>query len=151
MRILFRYILREVVVSSLIGTLLFTFVLFLKAVGPLIELLIRPSGSTSDVVQLFLLAVVQTLRFTIPIGVLIGVLVGLGRMSGDREITALRAAGVPGRRCVPPVAVLAAFGVLLCATTTLYFNPIALQETRRIGETLKNFASNGADPAACIH
>ncbi len=137
MRILFRYILREVVVSSLIGTLLFTFVLFLKAVGPLIELLIRPSGSTSDVVQLFLLAVVQTLRFTIPIGVLIGVLVGLGRMSGDREITALRAAGVPGRRCVPPVAVLAAFGVLLCATTTLYFNPIALQETRRIGETLK--------------
>ena len=63
MRILFRYILREVVFSSLIGTLLFTFVLFLKAVGPLIELLIRPSGSTGDVVQLFWLAVVQTLRW----------------------------------------------------------------------------------------
>jgi len=136
-RILFRYILREVVVSSLIGTLLFTFVLFLKAVGPLIELLIRPSGSASDVVQLFLLAVVQTLRFTIPIGVLIGVLVGLGRMSSDGEIVALRAAGIPGRRCVPPVALLAAFGVLLGAATTLYFNPIALRETRRIGETLK--------------
>ena len=43
--ILFRYILREVVVSSLIGTLLFTFVLFLKSVGLLMELLIRPSGS----------------------------------------------------------------------------------------------------------
>ena len=137
MRILFRYILREVVVSSLIGTLLFTFVLFLKAVGPLIELLIRPSGSTGDIVQLFLLAVVQTLRFTIPIGVLIGVLVGLGRMSSDREIIALRAAGVPGSRCVAPVAVLAALGVLLCAATTLYVNPIALQETRRISETLK--------------
>ena len=137
MRILFRYILREVVVSSLIGTLLFTFVLFLRAVGPLIELLIRPSGSSSDVVQLFLLAVVQTLRFTIPIGVLIGVLVGLGRMSSDGEIIALRAAGVPGSRCVPPIAVLATLGVLLCAATTLYFNPIALQETRRIGETLK--------------
>ncbi len=137
MRILFRYILREVFFSSLIGTLLFTFVLFLKAVGPLIELLIRPSGSTGDVVQLFLLAVVQTLRFTIPIGVLIGVLVGLGRMSSDREIIALRAAGVPGRRCVTPVAVLAALGVVLCAATTLYFNPIALQETRRISETLK--------------
>ena len=137
MRILFRYILREVVVSSLIGTLLFTFVLFLRAVGPLIELLIRPSGSASDVVQLFLLAIVQTLRFTIPIGVLIGVLVGLGRMSSDGEIIALRAAGVPGRRCVPPVALLAAVGVLLGAATTLYFNPIALRETRRIGETLK--------------
>ena len=137
MRILFRYILREVVFSSLIGTLLFTFVLFLKAVGPLIELLIRPSGSTGDVVQLFWLAVVQTLRFTIPIGVLIGVLVGLGRMSSDGEIIALRAAGVPGGRCVTPVAVLAALGVVLCAATTLYFNPIALQETRRISETLK--------------
>ena len=137
MRILFRYILREVVFSSLIGTLIFTFVLFLKAVGPLIELLIRPSGSSGDVVQLFLLALVQTLRFTIPVGVLVGVLVGLGRMSSDREIIALRAAGVPGRRCVTPVAVLAALGVALCAATTLYFNPIALQETRRISETLK--------------
>ena len=137
MRVLFRYILREVVFSSLIGTLIFTFVLFLKAVGPLIELLIRPSGSSGDVIQLFLLALVQTLRFTIPIGVLIGVLVGLGRMSSDREIIALRAAGVPGRRCVTPVAVLAALGVALCAATTLYFNPIALQETRRISETLK--------------
>ena len=137
MRILFRYILREVVFSSLIGTLLFTFVLFLKAVGPLIELLIRPSGSSDDVAQLFLLAVVQTLRFTIPIGVLIGVLVGLGRMSSDSEIIALRAAGVPGRCCVAPIAVLAALGVVLCAATTLYFNPIARQETRRISETLK--------------
>ena len=137
MRILFRYILREVVFSSLIGTLIFTFVLFLKAVGPLIDLLIRPSGSSGDVVQLFLLALVQTLRFTIPIGMLVGVLVGLGRMSSDREIIALRAAGVPGRRCVTPVAVLAALGVALCAATTLYFNPIALQETRRISETLK--------------
>ena len=137
MRILFRYILREVVFSSLIGTLIFTFVLFLKAVGPLIDLLIRPSGSSGDVVQLFLLALVQTLRFTIPIGMLVGVLVGLGRMSSDREIIALRAAGVPGRRCVTPVAVLAALGVALCAATTLYFNPIVLQETRRISETLK--------------
>ncbi len=137
MPILFRYILREVIISSLIGTLLFTFVLFLKSVGMLMELLIRPSGSAEDVVYLFLLAVPQALRFTIPIGVLIGVLVGLGRVSSDGEIIAMRAAGIPGRRLMGPVAVLALVGGVICAATTIYYNPLALQQQKKIAESLK--------------
>ena len=137
MPILFRYIFREVVVSSLIGTLLFTFVLFLKSVGLLMELLIRPSGSAEDVVYLFLLAVPQTLRFTIPIGVLIGVLVGLGRVSSDGEIIAMRAAGIPGRRLMAPVALLSMIGGLICGVTTIYYNPLALQKQKEIAESLK--------------
>ena len=135
--ILFRYVLREVIVSSLIGTMLFTFVLFLKSVGLLMELLIRPSGSAEDVIYLFLLAVPQTLRFTIPIGVLIGVLVGLGRISSDGEIIAMRAAGIAGRRLTGPVAVLALAGGVICAATTIYYNPLALQQQKRIAESLK--------------
>ena len=137
MSILFRYILREVVVSSLIGTLLFTFVLFLKSVDLLMELLIRPSGSAWDVAYLFLLAVPQTLRFTIPIGVLIGVLVGLGRISSDGEIIAMRAAGIPGRRLLGPIAALVLVGSVICAATTIYYNPLALRKQKEIAESLK--------------
>ncbi len=137
MKILFRYIFREILVASLIGTLLFTFVLFLRAVGPVMELLIRPSASPHDVFYLFLLRVPQTLRFTIPMGVVVGVLVGLGRLSSDGEITAMRAAGVPSRRCISPIGVFALLGALACAASTLHLNPKALREFKRISETMK--------------
>ena len=35
---------------------------------------------------------------TIPFGALVGILVGLGRLSTDGEITAMRAAGVPSQK-----------------------------------------------------
>ncbi len=101
------------------------------------ELLIRPGAASGDVLHLFLLMVPQLFRFSIPMGVLVGVLVGLGRLSSDREITAMRAAGIPGGRCVLPVGVLAVLAGGVCAATTLYFNPIAQRDFHAIAETLK--------------
>lgn len=137
MRILFRYVLREVLVSALIGASVFTFVLFLPQIGRVMELLIRPSVSSRDLLHLFLLMIPKSFRFSIPMGVLVGVLVGLGRLSSDREITAMRAAGIPGHRCVLPVGILAVLAAGACAVTTLYLNPIALREFHSIAETLK--------------
>jgi LPS export ABC transporter permease LptG/LPS export ABC transporter permease LptF len=136
-RILFRYVLREIFVTALIGAAVFTLVLFLPRIGGVMALLIRPGGSGGDIGYLFLLMVPQLFRFSIPMGVLLGVLVGLGRLSSDREITAMRAAGIPGGRCVEPVAILALLAAAACSLTTLYLNPIALQEFHTITETLK--------------
>jgi len=135
--ILFRYIFREIVVSTLIGTALFTFVLFLRSVGRIMELMVGPSSSTAEVSGLVLLILPQTLRFTIPIGVLVGVLVGLGRLSTDGEITAMRAAGIPSRKVAAPIFLWAFVGALACAATTLYINPMAQRELNRRSETLK--------------
>ena len=137
MGILSRYILRETALATLIGTLLFTFVLFLQSIGRVMELLVGPNASTAEVLYLFLLTVPQTLRFTIPMGVLVGVLVALGRLSTDGEITAMRAVGIPGRRLILPIGMWAALGVAACAATTLMLNPWAQRESRRIGDTLK--------------
>ena len=139
MGILSRYILREIALSTLIGTLLFTFVLFLQSIGRVMELLIGPNSSTAEVLYLFVLTIPRTLTFTIPMGVLVGVLVGLGRLSTDGEITAIRAAGIPGRRLVLPIALWASLGAAACAATTLLFNPWAQREVLRISDTLKIF------------
>jgi LPS export ABC transporter permease LptG/LPS export ABC transporter permease LptF len=136
-RILFRYVFREVLVSALIGAGVFTFVLFLPSVGQVMELLIRPSAASGDILYLFGLMAPQWFRFSIPMGMLVGVLVGLGRLSSDREITAMRGAGVPGRRCVLPVGILAMLAAAICAFTTLYLNPVARQDLHAITETLK--------------
>jgi LPS export ABC transporter permease LptG/LPS export ABC transporter permease LptF len=132
MGILARKVLREVSTSALLGSLLFTFVLFLQRVGKLFELLVRSSASTSTVGYLFALVLPFTLTFTVPMGVLVGVLIALSRMSGDGEITAMRAAGVPGRRILAPVALIAFGAMLVTAACSLWLTPWSIRETYRV-------------------
>jgi LPS export ABC transporter permease LptG/LPS export ABC transporter permease LptF len=136
-QLLFRYIFREIVSSALIGVVLFTFVLFLRTVGQLFELLVRQTASAEIVGYLFALTLPQTLTFTIPIGVLVGVLIGLGRLSGDGEVIALRAAGIPSRRFIWPVAAFAVLGLAASAAVSLYVTPRALREFYRIQNELR--------------
>jgi len=112
LRLLGRYIFREILSSAVLGTLLATFILYLRQVDPIFELLVKSStANTHLVLQLFLLAIPGVLPFTIPFGVLVGILIGLGRLAADGEITAMRAAGVPSRRVIAPVVVFAALGM----------------------------------------
>ena len=93
MRLLSRYVFREIVSSALLGTVLATFVIFLQRVDRYFELLVRASTHTETVLWLFALALPAVLPLTVPFGVLVGILIGLGRMSTDGEITAIRASG----------------------------------------------------------
>src|ERR1700756_5011131 len=101
--ILGRYIFREIISSTLLGTLLSTFVIFLQVSGKAFEVLIGSSARPRVAAYVFALALPQLLPMTIPFGVLVGILIGLGRMSSDGEITAMRAAGVPSRKVIAPV------------------------------------------------
>src|SRR6516225_11523692 len=104
MRILDRYIVREVVLHAFLGLLIFTFVLFVPKLVRLMELFVRHSGSGSQILTLFLCIIPGILVFTIPMAVLIGVLLGLGRMSMDSEIIALTSLGVSRKRMLLPSA-----------------------------------------------
>lgn len=127
-----RSIFREVVAGAGLGTLLFSFVLFLQRVSLLFEQLVRGSASASTVGYLFLLVLPFTLMMTVPIGVLVGVLIGLSRMSSDGEIIALRAAGVPGRRVLWPVLSFAFIGMIITGACSLWLSPLAIRETYQI-------------------
>ena len=64
------------------------------------------------------------LPLTIPFGVLVGILIGLGRMSTDGEITAMRAAGVSSRKVIAPVLTFALLATLVAgAASTLWLTP----------------------------
>src|SRR5579871_12837 len=118
MGLLSRSIFREVANNALLGTIMFTFVLFLQRVGKLFEILVRSSAPTPTVGYLFALAIPFTLTFTVPLGVLVGVLIALSRMSSDGEITAMRAAGVPSRKVIAPVLCFAMIGMALAGTAS---------------------------------
>ena len=132
MGILGRSIFREVLTSSVLGTVLFTFVLFLQAVGKLFETLVRSSAPPLAVAELFALTIPFTFSFTIPLGVLAGVLITLSRMSADGEITAMRAAGVPSRRVVRPILTFATFAMTITAVATLWLTPYSIFRTYKI-------------------
>src|SRR5688572_15512185 len=102
MGILSRRVFKEIVTGALLGTTMFTFVMFLNRLGRLFEQLVTNTTSLQDVGALFLLILPPALTFTIPIGILVGVLIATGRMSNDAEIIAMRAAGVPSRRLLIP-------------------------------------------------
>jgi LPS export ABC transporter permease LptG/LPS export ABC transporter permease LptF len=129
MRILSRYVFREIVSSALLGTLLATFVIFLRGVDKYFELLVRSSAKTGTVLWLFALALPPVLPLTVPFGVLVGILIGLGRLSTDGEITAMRAAGVSSRAVIPPVLAFALLATIITATASLWLTPRAIRQS----------------------
>ncbi|MBI2681033.1 MAG: LptF/LptG family permease [Candidatus Solibacter usitatus] len=134
MRLLSRYVFREIVSSAMLGGTLATFVIFLQqqGVGRLFELLIRSSAQPATIAWLFALALPRVLPFTVPFGVLVGILIGLGRMSTDGEITAMRAAGVPSRVVIAPVLTFAFLATLLTGASSLWMTPISITQSLAI-------------------
>ncbi|HWY48159.1 MAG TPA: LptF/LptG family permease [Bryobacteraceae bacterium] len=132
MGLLYRAIFREVASSAVLGAILFTFVLFLQRVGKLFEILVRSTAPPATVAHLFALAIPFTFTFTLPLGVLVGVLIALSRMSSDGEITAMRAAGVPSRKVIGPVLTFATLATLVTAAATLWLTPYSTWRTYKI-------------------
>jgi LPS export ABC transporter permease LptF/LPS export ABC transporter permease LptG len=94
MRILTRYSLREVTAHALIGVAIFTFVLFTRDLGHILELVVRASAPLPSIVEIFLYTLPVALEYTLPMSVLVGILIGLSRLAADSEITAMRASGM---------------------------------------------------------
>src|SRR5512142_3536772 len=94
MRIFTRYILREVLSHALIGAAVFTFVIFLRDLERILEVVVRNSAPLPSVAEIFFLTMPGALTVTIPMAVLVGILIGLSRLAADSEITAMRASGM---------------------------------------------------------
>lgn len=127
MRILDRYIVREVFRHAFLGLVVFTFVFLVPRLVRLMELYVRHVGSSAEIFKLFLCIFPGVFVFTLPMATLIGVLLGLGRMSADSEIIALTALGIGRRRILLPVGVLALGGGVLTLAMTAWVGPAALR------------------------
>ncbi len=131
MKILSRYVFREILTSSFLATALATFVIFLQGIGRLFALLVG-SAKGLAVFQLFALALPPVLLFSIPFGVLVGILVGLGALSGDNEMIAMRSGGVSSRVVVAPVLVFAFVAMLVSGACAAWLNPLAIRAEYKI-------------------
>src|SRR5579864_6962311 len=123
MRILTRYILREVTAHALIGAAIFTFVLFTRDLGRILELVVRASAPLPNVAEIFFYTVPLALTYTLPMSVLVGILIGLSRLAADSEITAMRASGMGVWTFLRILSIFVLAGWVLALLNGIYIAP----------------------------
>jgi len=137
-KIFSRYILSEVVQHAAIGVTLFTFVIFMRDLGRLLEIVVRDSAPLPSVAQLFLLTLPVACTITIPMGLLVGILIGLSRLAADSEVTAMRASGLGAWMFVRIVAVFAIATWLLALGNSIWLAPTSSAALSRLEDKLRS-------------
>ena len=138
MRILTRYILKEVSSHALLGVLLFTFIIFMRDLGRLLELVVRNSAPLPSVGEIFLYTLPTTFMITLPMGALVGILIGLSRLAADSEVTAMRASGMGAGMFVRVVSIFAIVAWLLGMFNSIYVAPRAASALTNLQDRLKS-------------
>ncbi|MBV8051186.1 MAG: LPS export ABC transporter permease LptF [Acidobacteriaceae bacterium] len=138
MRILTRYILREVTGHALIGVILFSFILFTRDLAQILELVVRNSAPLPSVAQIFFFIIPLTLTFSIPAGVLVGILVGLSRLAADSEITAMRASGLGIWTFLRVISIFAVAAWVLALVNGAYIAPKSQAAMAHLQDRLKS-------------
>jgi LPS export ABC transporter permease LptF/LPS export ABC transporter permease LptG len=137
MRIIDRHICRAIVSHALLGLAVFTFIFFVPQMARIMELVARHSAPLTEILKLFLSAFPSVLTFTIPMGLLIGVLIGLGALSSDSELIAMNATGMGLRRLLIPVGAVAVFAGAITLCITLWLGPFSVHRYRAASELLR--------------
>jgi lipopolysaccharide export system permease protein len=98
-----RYVAREVLMPFAVDVGLLTFALVTGKLLKLMDLVVNHGVSLGEVCGIIGYIMPAFLELTFPMAVLLGVLMGFGRMSSDQEMTAARACGVSLYRLAVPV------------------------------------------------
>ena len=136
MRIIDRYVVREIIPPFLIALLVFTFVLIIPFIIDLAETMIAKGVPGGTILQLIITLLPQALALTIPMALLIGLLVGLGRLSADREVVVMMACGISPYRLLHPVLVFSVVCWGLTSWVMLKAMPDGNQKYREISQEI---------------
>src|ERR1017187_9896952 len=131
-KILYRYFTREILLPSLLAVVVLSLVVVIPPILQQAATLVAQGVAWTIYGQVLLLLLPQALSITIPMALLIGILIGFGRMSADREFVALQACGVSLFRLLRPIVLLATLGTAATAYETIVAPPNANQTFREL-------------------
>jgi lipopolysaccharide export system permease protein len=124
-RILDRYILREVLVSWIAVTGVLLAILVTNTVARVLERAADSQYPRGVVLELIGLGVLQNLAFIVPVTLLLGIVLALGRLYHDSEMTAAQSCGAGSRPVVVPVLAFTVILAVLLAVVSLQVSPAA--------------------------
>jgi lipopolysaccharide export system permease protein len=159
-KILFRYLVSEILPPFFAGLLAFTLILLIGRMLKLIELVVTRGVPILQIGKLFSLILPTFLEMTVPMAFLLAILLGLGRMSNDQELLAMKASGVSPTQILWPAAAIALVIAGATLTLTLFVRPAANFALKkelyniaksRIGTALKEKVFNDDFPKILIY
>ncbi len=118
-----RYIFREVLTPTLLGLVIFTFILVMGRLPGLTELVVNKGVPLGSILKLFSYLLPTFLSITIPLSFLLGILLAFGRLSADSEFVALKASGISLYSLLMPILLFSLFCSLVTGSLTLYGEP----------------------------
>ena len=138
--ILDRYIIREILSPTLIGLLVFTFILLMDTMLRIAEFWIERNVPLASILRILSYNLPWILALTLPMAILLGILVGFGRLSADSEVVAMTSSGVSMYRLLIPVLSYTFLGFLLTCYLMTTILPEANQALRN--EMFKTLSSH---------
>ncbi|MCC6642675.1 MAG: LptF/LptG family permease [Deltaproteobacteria bacterium] len=139
-RILSRYVLREVVAYGLVGFFTFATILVAQNLLRRLEDLLAIGFGGYDFLVILGCFLAMFGAYAAPVAFLFGVLLAMGRLSSDSEVTAMQASGLGLRALVVPVVAL---GVAISAVTAWLLIDVEPAGRRQLRTLLEEVASRG--------
>jgi lipopolysaccharide export system permease protein len=132
MNLLHRYIFKSVALAGVMSVGLFAFVLLVgNVLRDVVGLVAGGQLGAGLFIRLLLLLVPYVVAYALPLGILTGVLLVLGRLSAQREITAMRSAGMSLFQIASPILFLALLGIAFSVVVNFYYAPTARTQYRQ--------------------
>ena len=122
-RLLFRYLLSELVPSFFIGLFIFSLVLLMDKIIKIVDWIIQKGVPVTDVVKMVGCLLPSFFVLTLPAAFLLSILLTFGRLNADNELCALKASGVSLYRLLPPVYLFAIFVFAVSFFLTTWAGP----------------------------
>ncbi|MBN2241257.1 MAG: LptF/LptG family permease [Acidobacteria bacterium] len=127
-----KLIYRAVLPPFIIALSILTFLVFVIRIGDFAAY----NASLDLIFSLSAAVLPAILIFSFPISYLIGILIGIGGLNGENQITAIRACGVPVRKLLRPLFILGIFVGLSTAVMSLEIMPKANEKVRNMRDEL---------------
>ncbi len=127
-----KYLIQAITPYYVFSWLLLSVILFVQQASRYSDIFFSVNIPKSLVWQLTFALVPNVIAFTCPMAVLVGVIIGLSRMLGDSELTAIRSAGVGNFQITLPVIFLGIILSLFTFFINLYGVPFAAKIVRQV-------------------
>ncbi len=132
-----RYILREHIAPFFFSFAIITVLFLLDFMLQIINSVFNKGLSVYDVLQLFLLNMAWMVALSLPMSMLIASLIAYGRMAGDNEIVAFKAAGVhPLKVMIPSLSL----GAVVCIGLIIFNDRVLPDANHRAASLLNDIA-----------
>ena len=131
--LLHRHIFKEIIIATALAMSLFIFVLLVgNALKDVAELVVAGKLDFWVFIKVLGLLIPYVASFALPLGILTGTLVALGRLSSQREIIAMKSAGMSLYQIAAPVFLIAFVGMLAAVLVNQHYAPKSRVERKAL-------------------